>query len=185
MPFERGGRWFQFRNSGLQNQSVLHVMEAPDAPGTVLLDPNAHDPDGTTAVSSAAVSDDGRLLAYSFSVAGSDWQTWRVRDVASGEDTDDLIEWSKFSTAQWRKDGSGFYYSAAERPPAGEEYLAEIALRRIMFHKIGTDQSDDECRIRQPGEHELAQQRPRSATTAASCSSPLSRAPRPGPAARA
>jgi prolyl oligopeptidase len=144
VPFERGGRWFQFRNGGLQNQSVLYVMETPDAPGTVLLDPNAEDAEGTTAVSSAAVSDDGRLLAYSFSVAGSDWQTWRVRDVASGEDTDDRLEWSKFSTAQWRRDGSGFYYSAPERPPAGEEYLAEIGLRRIMFHKIGTDQSEDE-----------------------------------------
>ena len=70
VPFERGGRWFQFRNNGLQNQPVLHVMEAPDDPGTVLLDPNALDPDGTTAVSSAEVSDDGLLLAYSFSVAG-------------------------------------------------------------------------------------------------------------------
>ncbi|HXS63018.1 MAG TPA: prolyl oligopeptidase family serine peptidase [Streptosporangiaceae bacterium] len=144
VPFERGGRWFQFRNSGLQNQPVLYVMDAPDTPGTVLLDPNAEDLDGTTAVSSAAVSDDGRLLAYSYSVAGSDWQTWRVRDVASGNDTDDLVEWSKFSTAAWRKDGSGFYYSAPERPPAGEEYLAEIGLRRIMFHKIGTGQSEDE-----------------------------------------
>jgi prolyl oligopeptidase len=144
VPFERGGRWFQFRNSGLQNQPVLHVLEAPDAPGTVLLDPNELDPDGTTAVSSAAVSGDGRLLAYSFSVAGSDWQTWRVRDVVTGTDTSDLVEWSKFSTAAWRKDGSGFYYSAPQRPPAGREYLAEIGLRRIMFHKIGTDQSEDE-----------------------------------------
>src|SRR5579871_2814920 len=87
VPFERGGRWFQFRNSGLQNQPALYVMEAPGAPGTLLLDPNVLDLHGTTAISSAAVSDDGRLLAYSFSVAGSDWQTWRVRDVATGEDT--------------------------------------------------------------------------------------------------
>ncbi|HET7018315.1 MAG TPA: hypothetical protein VFI65_30635, partial [Streptosporangiaceae bacterium] len=144
VPFERGGRWFQFRNSGLQNQPVLYVMEAPDRPGTVLLDPNAEDPEGTTAVSSAAVSEDGRLLAYAYSVAGSDWQTWRVRDVASGKDTEDLVEWSKFSTAAWRKDGSGFYYLAPERPPAGEEYLAQIGQRRVMFHKIGTDQSEDE-----------------------------------------
>ena len=83
-------------------------------------------------------------------MAGSDWQTWRVRDVATGVDTDDLVEWSKFSTAAWRKDGSGFYYSAWQRPPEGQEYLAEIALRRIMFHKIGTDQSDDECVFADP-----------------------------------
>lgn len=145
VPFERGGRWFQFRNSGLQNQPVLFVLDTPDSQGTVLLDPNDLDADGTAAISSAAVSDDGRLLAYAVNLAGSDWQTWRVRDVASGRDLDDLVEWSKFSTAAWRKDGSGFYYSAPERPPAGAEYLAEIGLRRIMFHAIGTDQSADEA----------------------------------------
>src|SRR5215470_13869894 len=40
VPFERGGRWFQFRNSGLQDQPVLYVMDAPDGEGRVLLDPN-------------------------------------------------------------------------------------------------------------------------------------------------
>jgi prolyl oligopeptidase len=83
-------------------------------------------------------------------VAGSDWQTWRVRDVATGTDTTDLVEWSKFSTAAWRKDGSGFYYCAPDRPPPGQEYLAEIRLRRIMFHKIGTDQSEDEVVFANP-----------------------------------
>ena len=77
VPFERGGRWFQFRNSGLQNQPVLYLMAAPDEEGRVLLDPNALSADGTVAVSGASVSDDGSLLAYSTSSGGSDWQTWR------------------------------------------------------------------------------------------------------------
>ncbi len=144
VPFERGGLWFQFRNLGLRNQPVLYVMGAPGDEGSPLLDPNTLSADGTAAVSSVQVSSDGRLLAYAISESGSDWQTWRVRDIASGADLDDLVEWSKFSAAAWRKDGSGFYYSAPERPPAGTEYLAEIGSRRIMFHKIGTDQSEDE-----------------------------------------
>ncbi|HWF80657.1 MAG TPA: prolyl oligopeptidase family serine peptidase [Streptosporangiaceae bacterium] len=143
-PFERGGRWFQFRNDGLHNQPVLYVMTDPGEPGRPLLDPNTLAEDGTAAVSAAAVSSDGRLLAYSISVSGSDWQTWRVRDVESGEDLPDLIEWSKFCEAAWRKDGSGFYYSAPTRPPEGAEYLAAIGVRRIFFHKIGTSSSDDE-----------------------------------------
>ncbi|HET9897429.1 MAG TPA: prolyl oligopeptidase family serine peptidase [Streptosporangiaceae bacterium] len=144
VPFERGGRWFQFRANGRQNQPVLYVMNAPDDEGRVLLDPNTLSADGTAAVSGANVSGDGKLLAYSISVSGSDWQTWRVRSVESGADLDDLVEWAKFSSAQWRKDGSGFYYTAAERPPAGTEYLAEIGQRSIMFHAIGTDQSEDQ-----------------------------------------
>ncbi len=117
VPFEQGGRWFQTRNSGLQNQPVLFVMDAPDGRGRrPLLDANALSADGTVAVSSMEVSRDGGTLAYATSVAGSDWRTWRVRDVTTGVDLDDVVEWSKFSTAAWRHDGSGFYYVAG-RPP--------------------------------------------------------------------
>jgi prolyl oligopeptidase len=143
-PFERGGRWFQARNSGLQDQSVLYVMAAPDdEAGEVLLDPNLLSNDGTVAVPDIAVSEDGSLLAYATSAAGSDWTTWHVRDVASKTDRPDIVEWTKFGTASWRRDGSGFYYSAIERPKAGEEYTGKVGELRIFFHALGTAQSDD------------------------------------------
>jgi prolyl oligopeptidase len=144
VPFERGGRWFQFRNSGLQNQPVLYVMDAPDAEGTLLLDPNLLSADGTVAVGGAEFCDDGSLLAYSTSSGGSDWQTWRVRDVATATDLTDVIEWSKFTGAAWRKDGSGFYYGAPDRPEAGSELLAAESMRRIFFHRLGSPQAEDE-----------------------------------------
>src|SRR5215469_11134585 len=50
VPFERGGRWFQFRNPGLADQPVLHLMNAPDEIGRPLLDPNELSEDGTVAV---------------------------------------------------------------------------------------------------------------------------------------
>ena len=143
-PFERGGAWFQFRNSGLQNQSVLYVMDAPEVPGRVLLDPNEFAADGTEAVTSVSATDDGSLLAYTTSMAGSDWMTWRVRDVNSGQDTDDLVQWSKFCTARSDKDGSGFFYSAPKPPMADSEYLEESGPVRVFFHRLGTRQHDDE-----------------------------------------
>jgi len=152
VPFERGGRWFQFRNSGLQDQPVLYLMDSTDDPGRVLLDPNALSSDGTVAVSGASVCDDGSLLAYSTSAGGSDWQTWRVREVATGKDTGDLVEWSKFSGAAWRKDGSGFYYGAPDRPEAGTEYLAAHGLERIFFHRLGSPQAADELVFARPDE---------------------------------
>ena len=113
VPFERGGRWFQNRNSGLQDQSVLYVMASPDDEGRVLLDPNLASDDGTVSVPAMAVTYDGSLLAYATSEAGSDWMIWHVRDVASGLDRADLVEWSKFGVAAWRRDRPGFYYSAS------------------------------------------------------------------------
>jgi prolyl oligopeptidase len=143
VPFERGGRWFAFRNSGLQDQPVLYVLDAPDDDGRALLDPNELSGDGTVAVSGARVTDDGSLLAYSTSSGGSDWQTWRIRDVRTGADLPDVVEWSKFSTAAWRKDGAGFYYGAPDRPASGTELLAADGLHQIYYHEVGTPQDQD------------------------------------------
>jgi prolyl oligopeptidase len=143
VPFERGGRWFQTRNPGLLNQPVLYVADTPAGEGRVLLDPNLLSADGTIALTSLDVSDDGDLLAYATSVGGSDWRTWRIRDVTTGQDLDDLIEWSKFSAAAWRKDGSGFFYGAEEAPPPGSELTRENRALKIAFHRVGTPQADD------------------------------------------
>lgn len=154
VPFERGGRWFQSRNSGLQGQPVLWVMEEPMAEGRVLLDPNRLSGDGTVAVTVLAVTEDGSKLAYATSTAGSDWNTWRVRDVATAVDLDDVVEWSKFSSVAWRKDGSGFYYGAMDRPPEGAEYTDESRLLRIFFHPLGRRQADDALVFAAPEEAE-------------------------------
>ncbi len=123
VPFERGGRWFQSRNPGLEAQPVLYVLDAPAGSARPLLDPNTLSPDGTTALTSVDVSDDGSLLAYATSDGGSDWLTWHVRDVETGRDLDDVIEWSKFCRAAWRADSSGFYYGSMQPTVAGAEYL--------------------------------------------------------------
>jgi prolyl oligopeptidase len=88
----RGHLYFQLRNTGLQDQDVLHVSTAPGGEGRVLLDPNSLSSDGTVALTAHAPSPDARLLAYSTSESGSDWQTWHVRDVASGEDLPDRLK---------------------------------------------------------------------------------------------
>lgn len=150
VPFERGGRWFQFRNAGLQDQAVLYVADAPADEGRVLLDPNALAQDGTVTVSGVALTKDGSLLAYATSAKGSDWQTWRVRDVATGEDLPDVVDWAKSDNAAWLGDRSGFYYMAPEPPAPGTEYLAESGQRRILLHRIGTPQSDDQVVFASP-----------------------------------
>ena len=153
-PFERGGRWFQLRNSGLQNQDVLFVMEGAEDEGRVLLDPNALSPDGTVAVTSFDVTKDGALLVYSTSGAGSDWMTWHVREVATGRDRADVVEWSKYARASWLKDGSGFYYGAVDPPTPGAEYLEAAAPQKVGFHRLGTQQNEDEIVFEAPEEPE-------------------------------
>ncbi len=144
VPFERGGRWFQFRNPGLDAQPVLCLLDSPGGSAHPLLNPNALWPDGTTAVSSADVSDDGSLLAYATSDGGSDWLTWHIRDVQTGTDLADVLRWSKFCRAAWRADGSGFYYAAMQPTAPGAEYLESNAAGSIFLHRVGTPQTEDE-----------------------------------------
>lgn len=141
--YERGGRYFQTRNSGLQNQDVLVVMEEPDGDARLLLDPNGLADDGTVALTNWSVSPDGSLLAYATSASGSDWMTWQVRDVASGEDLADKIEWSKFSQAEWLPDSSGFFYSRYDAPAPGAAFQGVNRNQKVYLHSIGQPQSAD------------------------------------------
>src|SRR6202042_3479212 len=145
-PERRGTRYFYSHNSGLQNQNVLYWQEGLEGEPKVLLDPNTFSADGTVAISGVSITDDGKLAAYSIADAGSDWVKWHVRNVTTGEDLPDLIEWSKFSGASWLKDNSGFFYARydAPAPNASEAEALKTAnyFHKVYFHKLGTSQSE-------------------------------------------
>jgi prolyl oligopeptidase len=142
-PEKHGAQWFYVHNSGLQDQSVLFAAADLDQPARILLDPNTLSRDGTIAFKGAGYSDDGRLMAYGLSEAGSDWEVWRVRDVASGKDLPDEIHWAKFTAASWRKDGSGFYYAGYAASAAGQSLKAPNQYHKVFFHRLGTPDSQD------------------------------------------
>ncbi|MGC8465632.1 MAG: prolyl oligopeptidase family serine peptidase [Acidimicrobiales bacterium] len=144
VPFRRASNWFQTRNSGLQNQAVLMVGEEPCGEARVLIDPNELSSNGTVALTQLSISHDGALVAYAVSEAGSDWMTWRVREVSTGQDLEDVVRWSKFMSVSWRRDKSGFYYAGMDQPPDSGVFLDESRGRRIFFHQLGTPQSSDE-----------------------------------------
>ena len=143
VPEHQGGRYFFTHNSGLQNQRVLFVADKLESKPRMLLDPNTLSTDGTVALAGYVPSEDGRWLAYGLSRAGSDWEDWHVRDVTTGEDRSDHLEWVKFSGAAWKKDGSGFYYSRYDAPKPGEEKKGLNEFQKLYFHRIGTKQSED------------------------------------------
>jgi prolyl oligopeptidase len=143
LPRRVGDAFVYTKNSGLQNQAVAYVAAALDGPARVLIDPNTLSDDGTVALNGMSFSDDGRYMAYATSASGSDWLTWRVREVASGADLDDVVEWTKFSGASWLLDGSGFYYSRFAAPDASTQFKDENYDQKIYFHCLGTPQSAD------------------------------------------
>ena len=141
-PVKEGGRYFFFKKSGLQNQSVLYTTKSLDQEPTVLLDPNTLSSDGTVALSDYSPSRDGKYLAYSISDGGSDWQVIKVLDIATGQNLADEIHWVKFSGMSWYKDG--FYYSRYDAPEQGSELSNVNKNHKVCYHKIGTDPKNDD-----------------------------------------
>jgi prolyl oligopeptidase len=142
-PMKEGGRYYYFKNDGLQNQAVLYVMDSLDGEPQVLLDPNRWSKDGTIALNGLAFSDDGRHVAYGRAEAGSDWITWRVMEIATRTVLADELKWTKSPGAAWTKDGKGFFYTRYDKPAAGAEFQALNFNNKLCYHRLGTPQSDD------------------------------------------
>ncbi|MEO7165411.1 MAG: prolyl oligopeptidase family serine peptidase [Spartobacteria bacterium] len=150
VPSKEEARYFFNKNSGLQNQSVVYTTEDFAQPPRALLDPNTLTADGTMALSGSAVSEDGKLFAYGLETAGSDWQKWKVRDVATGKDQPDKLDWIKFSSASWKKDGSGFFYSRYAEPKGENKLRAQVYNQKLYFHKLGAAQAEDKLVYERP-----------------------------------
>ena len=150
LPRRHGSTYLYTHNDGLQNQSVLYKAESLDADREVLLDPNTLSEDGTVALAGFVPSDDGKLLAYGLADGGSDWRTWKVRDVATGKDLDDVVQWVKFSGIAWMPDGSGFFYGRYAAPEEGAELTGTNENQQLYFHKIGDGQDNDKLIFKRP-----------------------------------
>lgn len=142
-PTKSGDRYFEFQNTGLQNQSVLYVRDG-NRPWRVLLDPNTLSSDGTVALSVTEPSPDGHFLAYATDASGSDWQEIHVRSVDNGRDIADDLKWVKFSGISWTKDNKGFFYERYDEPKSAKTLTDVNRNQKVYYHRINKPQSSDE-----------------------------------------
>lgn len=168
-PRKYGGKYFYYKNDGLQNQSVLYMQDCLNADPQVLLDPNLLSTDGTAALSSRAFSeakvDASKLFfAHGISRGGSDWQTIKVLSVHDRKTLDDAVEWVKFSSIAWTHDDKGFFYSRYPPPDkvADAAHDDEESKRgtetdsnvnhQLWYHRLHTPQSEDKLVYAYPAE---------------------------------
>lgn len=141
-PRRVGDYYFFYKNSGLQNQSVIYYQEGREGEPKVFIDPNTLSESGTISINLLGHSPDHKYIAYSQSEGGSDWSEIRIREVASNKELDDRLEWVKFSGTEWV--GDGFYYSRYPEPEAGTELSGDNKFHSVYFHRVGTPQSEDQ-----------------------------------------
>jgi len=140
-PFRQGKYMYYYKNSGLQNQSVLYREADGGGAAELFLDPNTFSKDGTTSLAGINFSKDGSMAAYNISEGGSDWQKIVVIDAVTKKQTGDTLE-LKFSGASW-KGNDGFYYSNYERAKLANVLSAKNDNQKLYYHKLGTPQSAD------------------------------------------
>jgi prolyl oligopeptidase len=140
-PIKKGGKYYFLKNDGLQNQDVLYVMDSLGSEPRTILDPNLFSQDGTIALADYTLSSDGKYLAYALSKGGSDWNEIFVKDLISGEDLADHLEWVKFSAISWYK--KGFYYSRYPKPTDEQQLTSRNQNHQVYYHALGRPQEKD------------------------------------------
>jgi prolyl oligopeptidase len=140
-PSHKGPYYFFSKNQGTQNQSVLYIQKGFEGTPEVLMDPNAWSKDGTTRLSTFVPSADAQYAVYGVSEAGSDWQTYKVMELATKQTLADTLHWVKVSGVAWQ--GNGFYYSRYPEPAKGQVKAGINEDHRVYFHQVGTPQAED------------------------------------------
>jgi prolyl oligopeptidase len=140
-PFKEGGYTYFYKNSGLQNQSVLY-RQKEGAEAEVFLDPNTFSKDATTSLAGTSFSKDGSLLAYQLSEGGSDWTKAVVMNTKDKSIIGDTLTYIKFSGIAWQGN-EGFYYSSYDKPTEGSQLSGITQYHKLYYHKLGTSQKDD------------------------------------------
>jgi len=136
-----GPNYFFTRNDGTQNQNVLYVSDSLGSNGKPFFDPNTASEDATISLAEFTPAPEGRVVAYALSDGGTDWQIWKFRRVADGQDLEDTLRRTKFWGVSWARDGSGVYYSLY---PARADGRGDDAGRPdVYFHKLGEPQERD------------------------------------------
>jgi prolyl oligopeptidase len=141
-PFKKGDYYYYFKNDGLQNQSVMYRQKGIESQPEEFLNPNTLSSQGIAALGSVHFNHDGKYLAYSVAMAGSDWQEIYVMETATKRKLTDRIQWTKFGGVSWNGE-DGFYYSAYDKPDEQSKLSKQNEFQKVFYHKLGTRQSDD------------------------------------------
>ena len=144
-PFKEGDYEYFYKNSGLQNHSVVYRTRiGSDENPEVFIDPNTFSKDGTVALRGLSFTKDGSLLAYMITDGGSDWRKIIVMNTKTKEIIGDTLKDVKFSGLSW-KNNDGFFYSSYDNP--SEENKSELSAKtqyhKLYFHQLNTPQAQD------------------------------------------
>ncbi len=126
----------------LQQMLLVAISDLDDlSTEQVVVDPNALDPTGSTAIDWAVPSLDGALVAVSLSVGGSEDGTLHVFDVRTAQQVGERIPRVQYGTASgsvaWLEGSRSLLYT--RYPSEGERDAADLHFyQQVWRHELGT-----------------------------------------------
>jgi prolyl oligopeptidase len=140
-PFRQGEYIYFYKNTGLQNQSVLYRKKGEAGTPETFLDPNTFSKDGTTTMRGLSFSKDGSLLAFQIAKGGADWTDAVIIRTADKTLAEDTVRKLKSTGIAWR--GNDGYYLSRFEIPKGSELSAKTEVQKLYYHKLGTPTNQD------------------------------------------
>ncbi len=140
-PFRRGEYYYFYKNTGLQNQSVLYRKKGENGEAELFLDPNTFSKDGTTTMRGLSFSKDGSLLAYEVAKGGADRSEGVVIKTSDKTLVEDTIRNLKQSGIAWK--GNEGYYINRFVEGLSSSLGAKNEYQQLYYHKLGTKPSQD------------------------------------------
>lgn len=140
-PFRQGEYYYFYKNTGLQNQSVLYRKKGESGEPELFLDPNTFSKDGTTTMRGLSFSKDGSLLAFEIAKGGADRAEGVVIRTADKTLVEDTIRNMKQSGISWR--GNDGYYINRFVEGLTSSLGAKNEFQQLYYHKLGTNSSQD------------------------------------------
>lgn len=135
-------RFFTRRWAGMP-QAALYVRDAEgESEERLLVDPAPLSPDAATALDWWYPSDDGELVAYGISEAGTEDSVLHVLETGTGRVREDRIPRCRLASVAFEPGNRALLYTRLPLPgevPEGEEHYHG----RVFRHVLGTDSADD------------------------------------------
>ena len=142
-PFKRGKYEYFYKNSGLQDHSILYRRLAGSTKNEeVFLDPNTFSDDGTVALRGIYFSEDYSKAAYLITEGGSDWRKGIIIDIKTKEIIEDTLKNIKFSGLSW-KGNEGVFYSSYKVSNQESILSSKTQLHTVYYHQLGEKQIKD------------------------------------------
>jgi prolyl oligopeptidase len=139
-----GNLYFYYRLAAGENNRKLYVREGFGGAERLLVDPDQLSENGKTfSITAYSVSPDGRYVSYLVSPGGAEYGDIRVLDVASGRETGDRIEATRWDAGAWLPDNRSFVYLRFQKLAPGALPPERLQKIRLYRHTLGAQTDAD------------------------------------------